>query len=146
MTSRSNRHEPRPGSHRRTRTLGSPPPALVPPRDGTPPERAPEGEPLGTVQLENLEFDFDRYIVRIDGEPIHLSYFQFRCLGLLVRKRNKAVSREELVTELWGEPTPERNIRLNSQMSRLRQQLQSVAAWSIVTIPQFGYILSNDVW
>ncbi|MEI7926506.1 MAG: winged helix-turn-helix domain-containing protein [Chloroflexota bacterium] len=100
----------------------------------------------GTIRLENLDFDFDRYMVRIDGRPIHLTYFQFRALGLLVRKRNKAVSREELCRELWGEPTPERNLRLNSQVSRLRQRLESVAAWSIVTIPQFGYILSNDYW
>ncbi len=90
--------------------------------------------------------DFERLLVRVDGQRMHLTYFQFRALGLLVRKRNKAVSREELCTELWGEPTPERNLRLNSQVSRLRHRLESVAMWSIVTIPHFGYILSNDYW
>ena len=100
----------------------------------------------GAVRLENLELDFDRYMVRIDGRPIHLSYFQFRCLRLLVQNRNRAVSREALCVELWGEATPERNIRLNSQISRLRHQLQSVAVWGIVTIPQVGYILANEYW
>jgi len=110
----------------------APSPALLPEEDES------------AVHLGNLDLDFERYLVLVDGAPVRLTYFQFSCLRLLVQKRNRLVSRAELCTALWGAPTSERNGRLNSQISSLRHQLHGVKPWHITTVPLRGYVFSGD--
>lgn len=98
----------------------------------------------GAVRLGNLEVDLERYLVRIDGRLILLSYLQFRCLRLLVQRRGSVISREALCRELWGSVTREENRRLNSQVSTLRQRLQGSAPWTIRTVHHHGYVLTDN--
>ena len=71
-----------------------------------------------------MEIDFERYVVRVAGRLIPLTYFQFTCLRLLARRRETVVFREELCRALWGDYTHDQNLRLNSQLSALRHRLR----------------------
>ena len=53
-------------------------------------------------EREGLKIDFTGRIVYIDGKRISLSPKEYELLFYLVRNRNIALSREKLITEVWG--------------------------------------------
>ena len=102
------------------------------------------GSPPRPLRLGNIEIDFERYVLRVGGRLVPLTYFQFICLGVLARRRETVVLREELCRALWGDHTHDHNLRLNSQMSSLRHRLRGSEPWTIRTVHQRGYILTAD--
>lgn len=87
-----------------------------------------------------LELDFDRYECSIGKDPVSLTSKEWELLKLLVDARGRALSRTEILKEVWGY---ERGLDLDTRtvdqhVARLRDKLGPESS-SIVTVKNVGY-------
>ena len=85
-------------------------------------------------------FDSDTREILRDGKPVHVSPKAFALLAILVERRPKAVSKEELHKLLWPE-TFVSDANLPNLVAELREALGDHAhpPRIIRTLPRFGY-------
>ena len=92
-----------------------------------------------TETICGLEVDFEAMQVKRDGEELHLKAMEFKLLEVLIRNRNKAVSREKLLALVWGTDFMGETRTVDVHIAQLRKKLGLEDA--IKTIPKFGYRL-----
>lgn len=76
------------------------------------------------------------------GDEIRLTARCFDLLLLLIRNRNRALRREELLAQLWCVPHVE-DANLSVNISHLRRALGH--SRSIITLPRYGYRFIAEV-
>jgi DNA-binding response OmpR family regulator len=87
-----------------------------------------------------LRVDFGRRQVSIGDREVPITRRELEVLARLVRAEGRAVSREDLLEEIWGESTPETAASLEVIMSRLRRKLQPASAQPLIrTFRGHGY-------
>lgn len=93
-----------------------------------------------------VELDVDRHEVRLDGREIELRPKEFALLETLLRRRGLLVSRDYLISEVWGYDYFGDTKTLNVHIKRLRRKLESdpKAPQLILTIRGIGYKFSDD--
>lgn len=74
----------------------------------------------------------------VDGAPVDLTYIEFELLSYLMRNPNRVISREELISQVWGYDFVGNDKTVNSHIRNLRAKL-GVRAVSIVTVIRSGY-------
>lgn len=89
-----------------------------------------------------LDVDFEAMRVTRDGEELHLKTMEFKLLEVLIRNKNKAVSREKLLSLVWGTDFVGETRTVDVHIAQLRKKLGLEDA--IKTIPKFGYRLEAD--
>ena len=89
-------------------------------------------------EREGLKIDFTGRIVYIDGERISLSPKEYELLFYLVRNRNIALSREKLITEVWGYDFYGDDRTRDTHIKLLRKSLGPYSKF-IVTLRGMGY-------
>jgi DNA-binding response OmpR family regulator len=85
-----------------------------------------------------LVADFDAVAISVDGAPVQLTRREFELLRYLIQNRNRVVSRDRLLEQVWGY---ERSIDTRSvdvHVGRLRGKLGAAAA-QIETVVGLGY-------
>ena len=92
-----------------------------------------------TETICGLEVDFEAMQVKRDGEELHLKAMEFKLLEVLIRNSNKAVSREMLLSLVWGTDFMGETRTVDVHIAQLRKKLGLEDA--IKTIPKFGYRL-----
>lgn len=92
---------------------------------------------------EGLTIDFIARIVTIDGARIDMSPKEYELLFYLCRNRNIALTRERLITEVWGYDFYGDDRTLDTHIKLLRK---SLGAYShrIVTLRGVGYRFEGD--
>jgi DNA-binding winged helix-turn-helix (wHTH) protein/TolB-like protein/Tfp pilus assembly protein PilF len=80
----------------------------------------------------------------LSGKPIHLPQKEFETLRLLVENNGRALSKEEIISQVWQETIVEEN-NLAKQISRLRKLLNINSEVQIETLPKHGYRFSAQV-
>ena len=100
-------------------------------------KEAPEQE-HEAVSFEGLTIDFTGRIVSIDGQPIDLSPKEYELLFYLVRNRGIALTREKLITEVWGYDFFGDDRTLDTHIKLLRNSLGDYRKF-IVTLRGVGY-------
>jgi DNA-binding response OmpR family regulator len=99
---------------------------------------------MNRIVLGNLELDRDRFEVRIDGQPVALSFIQFELLYHLALRADRVVDRDELARLLWGTPSKADARKLRIHVSRLRRKLSGSRPWHIKTVTKRGYALVKE--
>ena len=99
--------------------------------DGT--QRAP-----GVYKSDDLLADFDTMAITADGRPLQLSRREFELLRYLVGRKNRVVSRDRLLEDVWGYNTSVDTRSVDVHIARLRVKL-GVAARHIETVIGLGY-------
>jgi DNA-binding response OmpR family regulator len=99
---------------------------------------------MNRIVIGNLELDRDRFEVRIEGQPIELSFIQFELLYHLASRADRVVDLEELAELLWGGPSKADARKLRIHVSRLRKKLAGSRPWHIKTVTKRGYALVKD--
>lgn len=85
-----------------------------------------------------LKIDFTGRIVTVDGERVEMTPKEYELLFYLVRNRNIALSRERLITEIWGYDYFGDDRTLDTHMKLLRSSLGKYREY-IVTLRGVGY-------
>lgn len=86
-----------------------------------------------------LFVDSERHIVEVGGEPVTLSYKEFSLLTVLLEAEGTVVSREELLSRVWGEFYGESRT-LDVHVRKLRVKLETAGEY-IRTVKNIGYKL-----
>jgi two-component system, OmpR family, phosphate regulon response regulator PhoB len=90
-----------------------------------------------------LEIDVDGHRVVVMGRRVPVSALQMRLLIYLVERRDRVVSRAELLQQVWGYSVAVHTRTIDVHVQRLRGKL-GVAAGLIATVRGVGYRLSVD--
>jgi two-component system KDP operon response regulator KdpE len=72
-----------------------------------------------------LQIDLPKQQVVLRDNPIHLTPTEFRLLGMLLKRRDTVVEREELLDEVWGEGYQDAKENLAVYIHYLRRKLKN---------------------
>jgi two-component system alkaline phosphatase synthesis response regulator PhoP len=108
--------------------------------------RAPAFGPTGEVfQFGSIRLDLRRTEVMRQGKPVALSAKEFQLLRYLVENRGTTVSRETLLSEVWGYGGVTSSRTVDVHVAWLRQKLEDdprQPRW-ILTVHGMGYKLAG---
>ena len=90
----------------------------------------------------DLTVDLDKHTVRVKGKIVDLTPKEFDLLTVLFKSRNKAVSRQSLLTSVWGFESPGNTGTIDVHIRHLRKKLGPHGD-KIATILGFGYRLDG---
>ncbi len=90
------------------------------------------------VEIEGLKADITARIVYVDGERVDMSPKEYDLFFYMLRNRNIALSRERLITEVWGYDFYGDDRTLDTHIKLLRKSLGDYARL-IVTLRGVGY-------
>ena len=109
-------------------------------RRARPPE--PGARHAATIELGELRIDEQRKEVTLEGREVRLSPTEYRLLTCLAADVGVVLSREELLTRVWGNAYRGEDEILRVTLWRLRQKLADDPPRYIVTRPGLGYMLT----
>ena len=75
------------------------------------------------IKYKGLLLDSEAMSVILDDEVIKLSALEFKLIEYLIKNRNRVVSREELIKEIWREDVGNKSV--NMAISRLKSKLET---------------------
>lgn len=89
-------------------------------------------------EIDGLKIDFTGRIVSVDGERVDMTPKEYDLLFYMVRNRNIALSREKLITDVWGYDYYGDDRTLDTHMKLLRSSLGEYRR-HLVTLRGVGY-------
>ena len=89
-----------------------------------------------------ITVDTDRHAVAVNGDEVKLTAKEFLLLQYLIEHRGRVLSRDLLLTDVWGYQYTGGTRTVDVHIRRLREKLPYLAD-AIVTIKQFGYRLDD---
>ena len=95
------------------------------------------------IQIDDVIIDTVSHIVTKNGEEIYLKPMEYNCLMVFVKNPNKALTRSQILQELWKEEFCGETRTVDAHVGRIRKKL----SWQdkIKTIPRIGYRLEVDL-
>jgi DNA-binding response OmpR family regulator len=101
----------------------------------------PAGEGDAIVQYGAIAIDVARHVVTLDGQEVRLTAKEFLLLQYLVQHQGRVLSRDVLLTDVWGYQYTGGTRTVDVHIRRLREKLP-VLNEAIETVKQFGYKLN----
>jgi DNA-binding response OmpR family regulator len=98
--------------------------------------------PPTSLRYGPIAMDLDRHDVRVDDEEVRLTAKEFLLLQYLIEHRGRVLSRDLLLTDVWGYQYTGGTRTVDVHVRRLREKLPMLAT-SLTTIKQFGYRLED---
>ena len=95
----------------------------------------------GVLRYGEIVIDADRHRVTVEGKDVRLTAKEFLLLQYLVRQRGRVLSRDVLLTDVWGYQYTGGTRTVDVHIRRLREKLP-VLNDAIETVKQFGYRLA----
>ena len=93
-----------------------------------------------TVVVGDLEIDLDAHRVLAAGQPVELTAKEFAVLAVLAKRPGAAVSRQQLMDEVWGDAYLAVSRSLDVHLTQLRAKLGRPL---LTTIRGYGYRLGE---
>jgi two-component system, OmpR family, alkaline phosphatase synthesis response regulator PhoP len=87
-----------------------------------------------------ITVDVDRHLVRIDQSEVKLTAKEFLLLQYLMQHRGRVLSRDLLLTDVWGYSYTGGTRTVDVHVRRLREKVPFLEG-ALVTVKQFGYKL-----
>jgi len=91
------------------------------------------------IQIHGLCIDLDKRTVTIHEEPVELTFKEFELLKYLAKNEGRAVSREELINQIWGYDFIGESRTLDVHINSLRKKMGNEYAHWIQSVRQVGY-------
>ncbi|MEP6696863.1 MAG: response regulator transcription factor [Pseudonocardiales bacterium] len=104
--------------------------------------RTDAGEAGGAaIEAGPVRIDVDRHVVTVSGEAITLPLKEFELLELLVRNAGRVLTRDQIISRVWGSDYFGDTKTLNAHVKRLRTKVERDPATPrhLVTIRGLGY-------
>jgi len=99
---------------------------------------APKANSNEIVQIDGLKADITARIVYVDGQRVDMSPKEYDLFFYMLKNRNIALSREKLITEVWGYDFYGDDRTLDTHIKLLRKSLGEYSRL-IVTLRGVGY-------
>lgn len=97
-----------------------------------------ENEPHDIYSVDGLSVDFTGRIVTVNGEKVSLTPKEYELLFYMVKNRGIALTREKLITEVWGYDYYGDDRTLDTHIKLLRSSLGEYRKY-LVTLRGVGY-------
>ena len=96
-----------------------------------------------TLTIGNIEFNFSNYEALCNGQKVKMSHKEFEFLHFLWDSRNKVVSRDELLDNVWGTDYVPSSRTVDNFILKLRQRIEKDPndPTIIITVHGVGYKL-----
>ncbi len=94
----------------------------------------------GTIRYGPIVVDDDQHTVSLGGQSVTLTAKEFLLLGYLLKHRGRVLSRDVLLTDVWGYKYTGGTRTVDVHIRRLREKLPPLEQ-ALVTVKQFGYKL-----
>lgn len=98
------------------------------------------GDAASVLRYGPLEIDLVRHVVKVDAKEIGLTAKEFLLLQYFVEHAGRVLSRDLLLSDVWGYRYTGGTRTVDVHVRRLREKVPFLAR-SIVTVKQFGYRL-----
>ncbi|MBO5334456.1 MAG: response regulator transcription factor [Clostridia bacterium] len=95
-------------------------------------------ETLNSMKFEGLELDFGGRNVYVDGEKVSLTPLEYELLFYMAKNNGIALSREKLLSEVWGFDFFGDDRTVDTHIKMLRSSLKEYRKF-IVTLRGLGY-------
>jgi DNA-binding response OmpR family regulator len=93
--------------------------------------------------FENLEYYYNRHIVKVNNERVQMTPREFAVLGVLIRYRNRTISRSILLERGWGMVTTSGPRSVDIIITRIRSKIGQYGS-CIRTVTGYGYQWDED--
>jgi DNA-binding response OmpR family regulator len=103
-------------------------------------QRAPSAAAHSSYQTISL--DRDHHVVTDDGREVSLTAKEFLLLEYFMQHRGRVLSRDTLLSEVWGYQYTGGTRTVDVHVRRLREKIPLLAG-ALTTVKQFGYKLSD---
>ena len=90
------------------------------------------------VELDDFLLDKNAFEVRLDGQRLDLTTTEFKLLTLMIERRGRTLSRETLLSDVWGYQNTIDTRTVDTHMRRLREKLGRHAS-RLETVRGEGY-------
>ena len=93
----------------------------------------------------NVEVDFSRCTARRAGASVELTPLEFKVLSTLIHARGRLLSREQLITQVWGEGVSITDRVVDNHILNLRRKLENTPAEPryLLSVRGLGYRFEN---
>jgi len=95
------------------------------------------------VSYGSIAIDPERHTITDEGSPVTLTAKEFMLLEYLLQHRGRVLSRDVLLTDVWGYRYTGGTRTVDVHVHRLREKLPLLAA-ALTTVKQFGYKLLDS--
>ena len=95
-----------------------------------------------TLSYQNIIVEVDKHEVTLDGEPVILTPKEFDLLMFFIRNVDIALTRERLLSAVWGYSFSGETRTVDTHVQQLRKKLKLHD--SLLTIPRLGYRLESQ--
>ncbi|MCD7746857.1 MAG: response regulator transcription factor [Firmicutes bacterium] len=96
------------------------------------------------IEIEGLKADLTARIVYVDGEKVEMSPKEYDLFFYMLKNRNIALTRERLISEVWGYDFFGDDRTLDTHIKLLRKSLGKYASL-IVTLRGVGYRFDANI-
>ncbi|MDD4843731.1 MAG: response regulator transcription factor [Anaerotignum sp.] len=96
--------------------------------------------------VKGLKIDFQKRLVTIDANEVHLTQIEFKIVSLLARSAGRVLTYDNIITELWGPYAIKDNQILRVNMANIRRKLEKnpAAPEYIFTEVGIGYRMAEE--
>lgn len=96
--------------------------------------------------VKGLKIDFQKRLVTIDGNEVHLTQIEYKIVSLLARSAGRVLTYDNIITELWGPYALRDNQILRVNMANIRRKLEKnpAAPEYIFTEVGIGYRMAEE--
>ena len=97
------------------------------------------------VKLSDTLINFDTKQVEVKNTPLNLTVMELSLLYYLIKNKNRAISRSELLDKVWGFENKVETRATDDMIKRIRKKLSDVGSeLKIATIWGFGFTIKNE--
>ena len=106
------------------------------------------GESNGTekITIGDLEIDFGRRLVLLDGNTVHVTPVEYKILALLSKNAGKVLTHDYIIKEIWGNYA-DNSHTLRVNMANIRRKIETNPGFPkyILTEMGVGYRMAEEV-
>ena len=102
-----------------------------------------EPEVVSTLNVGPLEINFDTRIVKVDEIEVNLSPTEFKLLAYLMQNKNRVLTKQQLLSNVWGINYDSETTVLDTYISYLRKKIDHQGYGLIKTVRGIGFQLKD---
>ncbi|WP_261300510.1 response regulator transcription factor [Paenibacillus andongensis] len=91
-----------------------------------------------TLSINGIQMNLSSQTLTVEGEQVHLTYTEFQILAYLMQNKGIVISRDQLISKIWGYEYEGDDRTLNTHIRNLRSKLGDKSKL-ITTIVRTGY-------
>lgn len=97
------------------------------------------------ITAGDLELDLENQDLSRGDKTIHLSHKEFQLMNVLMANKNQAVTKETLISKVWGYESTAEDNNVEAYISFLRKKIKFLgSSMKIETLRKLGYRLTQD--